>query len=1192
MLVPLRFDSLRAHSREASHSLVDKSFSPMGNSADGLLTLRKALEPTDMIRLIKGVIVWLCLVCAAITCRAADRDETQLITAEGTVELLRANSADWAPARVGVTLQLNDRLRTAQKSRATIRLFDSGIVRLGESSTFQLTAPNGDSSRPLLDIKTGSLYFFSREKPNDVRFKTPTISGALRGTEVAVTVGESGTTDVGLIDGQVNLMAAGTELNLVSGERATTSDGNDLKKVPLINAQNVIQWVLYYPAVLNPSDLDLSADESKEIEPSLQAYTSGDLIKASGLFAMPANPSESLLLYAAALDLAVGNVAHAANVVAEHSVSSVGRALSDLIAAVQFREINPQTPSSASEWLGYSYYLQSRGQLTAAREAATQATQLAPEFGFGWTRLAELEFAHGRIDSARRALERSLELSPDNAQAHALEGFILSAQYKKKNALIAFDKAIELNGSLGSAWLGRGLLKIKSGDVEAGRQDLQTAAALEPQRSVYRAYLAKAFATENRFNLAEKDLRLAKALDESDPTAWLYSGLIEQQQNRINSAIRDLQKSVELNNNRQIYRSEYLLDQDRATKGANLASIYRDANMLPAGLSEAQRSVTYDYGNYAAHLYLAQSYDLLRDPKKFNLRYETARLSELYLTDLLSPVGGYNLSQNVGQQDAQRMFERNRLGVSSETEYFSNGAWSETGSQFGTFNGTAYSIDAFYRSDRGQQVNNDIEQRTISGQFKQQLTFKDSIYLQALSYDATSGDIAQRYDPASADPDIRVHEEHQPDIFVGYHREWNPGIHTLAFVGRSDLTLDLDDPSFAPPFFRRRNGEYTLIQNAPLHMLDYSREYELYSGEIQQVFQTARQNFIFGMRYQSAETTTSSQISDVFDQPTTNQNQDNNFNRFTAYGYYQWQVWDPFHLTAGLAYDQIHYPRNVDTSPVSTEETSKDRVLPKVGAVYTPWCNGTFRAAYTRSLGGFSLDNSIRLEPTQVGGFNQAYRSLIPESAGGVAYGEDFETFSLGYDHSFHTGTFVGLELEDLNSNADRSQGILTSSGFLPIPNLGTNALERLDFEERALRFYAYQLVGRDLVFGANYRLSHARLDTHFPEVPSSVEGSSQNQEATLHELTLSATYNHPCGFFAQAEGTYYSQSNHNDFPGPGDDFWQENVFVGYRFRKRFAEARVGILNIADRDYRLNPLNLHPELYRARTFTARLRINL
>ena len=94
---------------------------------------------------------------------------------------------------------------------------------------------------------------------------------------------------------------------------------------------------------------------------------------------------------------------------------------------------------------------------------------------------------------------------------------------------------------MGNAWLGRGLCRIRRGQAEAGREDLQVAAALEPKRALLRSYLGKAF-SETRDNVrAEQELKLARKLDPNDPTGWLYSALLLQQQNRINEAIGDLE---------------------------------------------------------------------------------------------------------------------------------------------------------------------------------------------------------------------------------------------------------------------------------------------------------------------------------------------------------------------------------------------------------------------------------------------------------------------------------------------------------------------------------------------------------------------------------------------------------------------------------------------------------------------------
>ena len=95
-----------------------------------------------------------------------------------------------------------------------------------------------------------------------------------------------------------------------------------------------------------------------------------------------------------------------------------------------------------------------------------------------------------------------------------------------------------------------------------------------------------------------------------------------------------------------------------------------------------------------------------------------------------------------------------------------------------------------------------------------------------------------------------------------------------------------------------------------------------------------------------------------------------------------------------------------------------------------------------------------------------------------------------------------------------------------------------------------------------------------------------------LNQLSLYAIFNHPCGFFVQPEALWYSQSNSGYSPElPGDDFWQFNFTIGYRFPRRKAEVALALLNITDQDYRLNPLNLYNELPRSRTLAVRLNLN-
>jgi len=1119
-----------------------------------------------------------------------------LLSAEGTVELSRIGGASWEPAPAGTPLAAGERLRTGARSRATVRLADLSVFRVNELSTLQIMEPAGMAKRPMLDLKSGSTFFFSREKPADVQIRTPVMAGAIRGTEFNLQVAPDGASRLTLVDGEVELSNELGQLVLKSGEEGYASAGQPPQKTAVLNASNILQWCLYYPAILDPDELPFTAAEKDSLSKSLQAHRSGDLLQALAHAGTAAPTSDATRLYSAALGLAVGQVQESEQLLTRLTTNSPhADALRGMIAAVQHRDWpSARTPRTASEWMALSYQHQSHSRLDKALAAARSATVQSPGFGFAWVRVAELEFSHGRIHAAQAALDQGLELSPRNAQGLALRGFLAASRNHFAEALGWFDRAIATDGALGNAWLGRGLCRIRSGDVEGGRNDLQVAATVEPNRSVLRSYLAKAFHQTGQDKLAAKDLRIARQLDPNDPTSWLYSALIHQQNNEANEAIRDLEQSKALNDNRRVYRSGLLLDQDRAVRSANLATSYRDAGMFDLSVREAARAVTYDYANYSAHLFLANSYDALRDPKLVNLRYEAAQISELLMANLLAPVGAGNLSQNISQQEYSRLFDRDHLGLSSATEYRSSGDWFQSGSQYGTLGNSSYAVDAVYRSENGQRPNNRLEQLVLSAQFKQQLTVQDSLYAQLSYADFSSGDVAQYYAQTNFSPGLRLQESQEPNAFVGYHHEWSPGVHTLIFAGRLHDYFRMQDPAASILFLQRGGGAITEVSTVPQ---DVSLRSDLvaYTVEAQQIVQSGPHTSIAGLRYQTGDAETRDSVVNTFDQTVAMPRISSDLERFSLYGYHQWQIVESLNLTAGLTYDWLHYPLNIDTSPITEAEDDTARLSPKAGVVWTPAKETHVRAAYTRSLGGVFFDNSFRLEPTQVAGFNQAFRSLAPESAVGLVPATRFETAGIGLDQKFASNTYLGLEGEWLRSRGSRLVGVLSNSLFIPTPDTAGSTRQTLEYEEMTALLTVNQLIGRDWALGARYRLSQAELTGRFVDVPLSANNVSQinqDEQALLHQLTLFVNYNHPAGFFAQFQSIWSSQNNRG-YGGtrPGDDFWQHNISAGYRFARRRAEVQLALLNLTDRDYQLNPLNLYSELPRERTFAATLKFN-
>jgi tetratricopeptide (TPR) repeat protein len=923
----------------------------------------------------------------------------------------------------------------------------------------------------------------------------------------------------------------------------------------------------------------------------------GDLPRALQEYRGTPAPSAAERVYAAGLWLAFGEGPRAAELI-EGLETPSARALRRLMSVVQNRSgTNWPKPMAASEWMAESYYFQSRSQLDLALAAAREAVRLEPKSGFAWSRVAELEFGFGRSESSRQALGTALELSPQNAQAWALQGFVHAAQNRNSSAFDAFERAVALDAMLPTAWLGRGLIKIRLRDTPGGRRDLQAAAALQPTYAIYRSYLGKAFAQEGNTRLAQKDLALAQRLDPNDPTAWLYSALLRQQRNEINAAIRDLEQSQDLNDNRSIYRSRLLLDQDRAVRSANLANIYLDAGMVDVSVREAARAVSYDSANYSAHLFLADSYDALRDPTRFNLRYETVWFNELLLANILAPVGGARLAQGISAQEYSRLFEADRLGLASSSQVRSDGIFRERTSQYGTFGNTGYALDLDYQYHNGVRPNNELDSIEWYSTIKHQVTPQDSALVLVKYEDYHSGDNFQYYDPRQARRHFNFDEYQDPILVGAWHHEWSPGMHTMFLGGRLVNEQRFSDRN-APAGIVLLEDASGTVDSSDTAFLDvnYRSRFEIYSAELNQICDWNWVALSVGGRYQAGTFETENLLSArsltfLLDKPAATASIEEDFERVTGYGYLTVKPVKQLLLTGGIAYDRETLPTNFRHPPLTTGEDHRSQLGPKAAFVWNPLPEITVRGIYTRSLGGVSLDESYRLEPTQLAGFPQAFRTLISESVPGVGSvaAPKYETFGLALDLKLKSRTYLGIQAERLTADVRRSIGAFVVNGGVP-PAQVTSIPERLDYEENTLAVTVNQLLGEEFAVGARYALTRAELDDKYSQnLINVLTPAHPSQEATLHRAMGYVLFNHASGFFARAEVEWYSQQN-GGYGGtqPGDEFFQENIYVGYRFARNRGELRLGVLNLSDEDYRLNPLTVYEELPRERVFEARL----
>ena len=471
--------------------------------------------------------------------------------------------------------------------------------------------------------------------------------------------------------------------------------------------------------------------------------------------------------------------------------------------------------------------------------------------------------------------------------------------------------------------------------------------------------------------------------------------------------------------------------------------------------------------------------------------------------------------------------------------------------------------------------------------------------LMAQYEDYSSGDNFQCYYQTNARPNYKFTEQQQPELVGSWHHEWSPGINTLLLAGRL-----VDDQSFsdknAPLYQFQENPvppggiEFT---NFPKFDVNYHESFAIYSAELNQIFQSDRVTLLAGARYQSGMFHTQNQLGNETGLPgfllpalPVTASTTGLFQRETGYSCLTVKPLENLWLTGGVAADQETYPNDFRQPPISAGEASRSQLGPKAALVWSPLPQVTLRGIYTRSLGGVSLDESYRLEPTQLAGFPQAFRSLISESVVGSQSAPTFETLGTALDLKLGTRTCAGIQVERLRSEVNMGIGdFITPFGapFSAQPPSVSFTEEQLHYTENTFGVSLNQLAGQEVVFGVDYKITQSDLGYLYPGLSS----ASQTQGARLGEADAYALVNHPSGFYVRPEVHWYGQ---NDNPRPGTapeprvSFFQENLFAGYRFAHRRAELQLGILNLSGGGYNLDPLTPYQELPRKRVFDARL----
>lgn len=414
-----------------------------------------------------------------------------------------------------------------------------------------------------------------------------------------------------------------------------------------------------------------------------------------------------------------------------------------------------------------------------------------PRFVEAYVYLARLQLGADYLDRAWKTISKALEISKNDSEVLSLAGFIRLGYRDYDRAFRLFNEAVASNPGFGEPHIGLSNIAFRNREFGRGLTEMLTATLLEPRVSLYESSLGKALYQTKSFKKALEVYDYAKTLDPKDPTPYLYKGIALSDLYRPGDAIQEINKSIELNDNRAVFRSRLMLDRDLAVRNSDLALAYSQLGLTDWSYSKAVTAVKRDPLNPSAHLFLSSAY------ASTNQRTGAAG-TELLLYELLSPANEntFTLTPTGRTTDYTQMFEMPYVRASLNAGM---GTWADhhalrqdySGEVLGGRPGLA--LDAFlgYSDDPGfRKINNDTENINGFAQAKFEPTVKDSIYL-SYQYDRfLFGDIANPDDFSyQPDPNLRdrinrnfvdsgyIHRFSPAAVFIGYFKWGDMDLH-------------------------------------------------------------------------------------------------------------------------------------------------------------------------------------------------------------------------------------------------------------------------------------------------------------------------------------------------------------------------------------------------------------------------------
>lgn len=536
---------------------------------------------------------------------SAENNSGRLIDVKGEV-LVMPNGGSWQRAASGKMLFEGDTLKTGASGWAAILMSDETLVQISRNSMFAVKnvsekagwfgSTKKESGNSEYRLDSGKAWMRNKNKNVPIDIETPSVTAAIRGTELNIQVAENKSTLITVLSGRVGCR---NEIGTVVAEKnqqISASQGSHPAVNTILSPEDSVQWTVTIPIITGPADMPIAGKKQTELveyEQTLESLSSAsyqrrdtrislgevkrDLGKKdeaekilkesiSSGFDRPDSPDEKRAFRALGwvyLDMKRPNDAESAF---KRSVSGDKMTLIGL-AESYFRqgkyEMAFETNSMGTvlftndpEFLIQKAFFEIRShENLIAEQTLENLVKNFPDYPLGWSALSLLNLYKGDKDSAITFSGKAISMNPDSPTPYIVKSYVMQAAFDLDSATKSIETALMKAPKNTTALVNLAKLQFGGDHTEKAMETIKKAEEISPENGEVHSTMGFILLALRKTDDATESFKKAILADRSLGEAYLGYALSVMRNGETDEALQYISAAITLEPRRSLFVS-------------------------------------------------------------------------------------------------------------------------------------------------------------------------------------------------------------------------------------------------------------------------------------------------------------------------------------------------------------------------------------------------------------------------------------------------------------------------------------------------------------------------------------------------------------------------------------------------------------------------------------------------------------